>query len=310
MGAGMAGLTAAQRLAGVGHSVTVLDKGRRPGGRMATKNLKGGARADHGAQFFTVRSPSFEAMVGRWVEEGAAREWCRGFGSDDGHPRYAATDGMAHLAGRLAAGLDVRQSVKVDTVAPGNGGWVVRWAAGHGTSAGSLTADAVVLTAPVPQSAALVGDHVPVPTVTYSPTISLIVALAGRPAIPAPGGVQLEDDPTWSWIGDNVAKGTSVMPAATFHTRNDVATDRWLDDEDNLRSRLLSAAAPWLGTAEVVDAAVHRWRHASPIEPHPERCVVAADGCVVFAGDAFGGPRIEGAFLSGVAAAAIVDRNR
>ena len=43
IGAGMAGLTAARRIADAGHVVTVLDKGRRAAGRMATRALAGGA---------------------------------------------------------------------------------------------------------------------------------------------------------------------------------------------------------------------------------------------------------------------------
>jgi len=42
------------------------------------------------------------------------------------------------------------------------------------------------------------------------------------------------------------------------------------------------------------------------VAPHPETCVVRADGGLVFAGDGFGSPRIEGAFLSGRAAAEAV----
>ena len=67
LGSGMAGLTAARRLADAGHDVVVLDKGRRPGGRMATDDLVGGARADKGAQFFTVRSSGLADAVDRWV---------------------------------------------------------------------------------------------------------------------------------------------------------------------------------------------------------------------------------------------------
>jgi len=65
IGAGMAGLTAARLIADAGHVVSVLDKGRRAGGRMATRQLAGGAFADYGAQFFTVRSEAFSVVVAR-----------------------------------------------------------------------------------------------------------------------------------------------------------------------------------------------------------------------------------------------------
>lgn len=310
IGAGMAGLTAARLIRAAGHDVTVLDKGRRPGGRMATRQLDGGASADHGAQFFTVRTEEFAALVEGWLADGTVHEWCRGFSSDDGHPRFAAAHGMAELAARMSVGLDVRASVHVDSVQRAGLRWKVSWPATRRGPAGVIEADVVVLTAPIPQSAALVAGVATLPEVDYEPMISLLVALDDRPAISHPGGIQFDNDPTWSWVGDNVAKGVSALPAVTLHTRADVAVARWDEDDEALRDDLLLAAAPWLGAAKIVDVRLHRWRYATPVEPYPEPCLSQADGRLVFAGDAFGGPRIEGAFLSGRAAAAAVLRAR
>jgi len=303
VGAGMAGLTAAHGLQGRGDVVTVLDKGRRPGGRLATRNLAGGARADHGAQFFTVRSDEFAAAVSSWAHRSLVHEWCRGFGSADGNPRYATGGGMAELASSLAAGLDVRTSTHVDAVRRAGRGWEVSWRAGHGATGGSTTADAVVLTAPVPQSAGLVAGHAEAPVLEYTPTLALLVVVPGGGAVPAPGGVQLDDDPVWSWVGDNAAKGTSPVPAVTLHARADVSAARYADEEGPLVAELLASAAPWLGTGPVGEVVLHRWRYAAPVSSHAARCVATDDGTLVWAGDAFGGPKVEGAFLSGLAAA-------
>jgi len=302
----MAGLTAARLIADAGHVVSVLDKGRRAGGRMATRALTGGASADYGAQFFTVRDEAFSVMVARWLDDGTVREWCRGFPSDDGHPRYVAVGGMGQLASRMAVGLDVRQSVHVDAVREIGSRWAVTWPATRWASAGLLEADVVVLTPPAPQAAALVADQATIPELTYARTISLLVALGDSPSVPDPGGIQLQDDPTWSWIGDNMAKGVSTVPALTLHTSSEVATARWEQDDDVLTTDLLRAAAPWLGGAEILDTSLQRWRYATPVEPHRQTCLVRAEGGLVFAGDGYGGPRIEGAFLSGRAAAEAV----
>ena len=130
VGAGLSGLMAARTLVARGWNVTVLDKGRGVGGRMATRRITtpDGATAifDHGAQFFTVRDPVFGELVSDWVAQGVVREWCRGFGNDDGHPRYVANNGMTALAKNLARDLDVRTSTLVFSVNPGESSrWTV-----------------------------------------------------------------------------------------------------------------------------------------------------------------------------------------
>ncbi len=75
IGAGIAGLTAARRLQENGHTVTVLDKGRAPGGHMATRRVLNGdadrpelaeLAFDHGAQYFTARDARFAHEVEGW----------------------------------------------------------------------------------------------------------------------------------------------------------------------------------------------------------------------------------------------------
>jgi cation diffusion facilitator CzcD-associated flavoprotein CzcO len=66
VGAGLAGLLAANQLQAAGHTVLVVEKGRGVGGRLATWRL-GPGRGDYGAQFFTVREPQFQAIVDEWL---------------------------------------------------------------------------------------------------------------------------------------------------------------------------------------------------------------------------------------------------
>ena len=56
IGAGMAGVTCARTLRQAGHKVTIFEKSRGLGGRMATRASAFGS-FDHGAQYFTVRDP-------------------------------------------------------------------------------------------------------------------------------------------------------------------------------------------------------------------------------------------------------------
>ena len=94
---------AGRALVAAGHEVVLFDKGRSPGGRLATRRIEG-ARLDHGAQFFTVRTDEFQQHVDRWTADGLVYEWCRGFSADgDGYPRYAVRGGMNALAKHLAS---------------------------------------------------------------------------------------------------------------------------------------------------------------------------------------------------------------
>lgn len=307
VGAGVAGLTAARRLNDAGHRVTVLDKGRRVGGRLSTRVFVDGGRADAGAQFFTVRTDELARAVSAWQAIGLVHVWCKGFSSNDGHPRYAVRGGMSRLAEAMADGLEVRCSFRVERIHVESERVVVEWPEAHGHAAGRLVADAAIVTVPVPQAAALLGSDAFVPSISYLPTLSFMVALDRDAEISASGGLQLAEDPVWSFIGDNQAKGTSTFPVVTFHTTSEFAASRFDDPVSSITAELRDAARPFLQRASILETQLQRWRYATPVESFPERALTSEDGRIILAGDAFGGPKIEGAFLSGIAAAAQID---
>jgi len=148
--------------------------------------------------------------------------------------------------------------------------------------------------------------------IRYSPVLAAMAVLDQPAAVPAPGGVQLIDSP-FTWVGDNQAKGISPVPAVTLHSSPVVAEQLWHEPADVALAQLLTQGADWLGEGTVVDSSLHRWRYAQPTVLHPERHLMAVDGAspVACAGDAFGEARVEGAALSGWAAAeAILSRLR
>lgn len=308
IGAGLAGLVAARSLADE-HDVVVLDKGRSVGGRLATRRV-GEATLDHGAQFFTVRGGALQSQVDDWIERDIARVWCHGFaGREDGYPRYVGSTGMNSLAKDLARGLDCRTEQMVFSTRLTEDGWEV--VIDDGTV---FAADAVVLTCPVQQSWALLAQaELDIPDELfrrgYHRTIGLLAVLDAPSSVPAPGGVQFDPADAASpfgFIADNQIKGVSAVPALTFHATQPWSDERWDDDLDVLHTLLLDRAAPWIGDAGVVEAQVKKWRFAGPVEPWPEPCWVEAEHRVVLAGDAFAGAKFEGAYTSGLAAAAAI----
>jgi predicted NAD/FAD-dependent oxidoreductase len=309
VGAGISGLVAARELRAQGVEVEVIDKGRSPGGRLATRRI-GGATLDHGAQFFTVRTPAFRRTVDEWIQLGLVTEWSRGFGSDDGHPRYVATAGMNSLAKHLAAGLDVSCSTMAFAVRPASDGerpW--RVAIDDGTA---RDADHVVVTTPLPQAFALLVDagielEEQLMRTDYDRTIALLATLDRPPTVEHPGGVQNPSDDV-GFVGDNQAKGVSALPALTLHASAAWSDAHWDDDVDDLRAGLVELAASWIAPDSIVDAQVKKWRFATPRTVWPDPCWVSPDGGVVLAGDAFDGPRVEAAHNSGLAAAHALTR--
>ena len=155
VGAGLAGLCAARELQRAGRSVRVLDKGRGVGGRLASRRM-GSAVLDHGAQFFTLRSDQSRNLLANWFEDGTLQEWARGFALAGGGkklddvPRYIAPQGMNVLAKLLATGVPVTTGTRVASVRTGGAGWAV-----HTESGAVYGAHTLLLTAPVPQSMAL-----------------------------------------------------------------------------------------------------------------------------------------------------------
>ena len=315
VGAGISGLLAASVLQREGWKVTVLDKSRGVGGRMATRRVSEG-NFDHGAQFFTVRGERFAGLVEGWLEAGVAAEWTRGFAdadgqpNEDGHPRYRGAEGMISIPKHIARGLDVRTGETVVRVDGGDEGWEVAC-----ESSLRVVGNALVLTAPVPQGLDLVSsgsyrlpDRVRrlLEAISYDPCLTLMVLLNGPTSVPEPGGIQIKGEPL-DWIGDNRRKGISEAAAVMVHAGPKWSRSHFEDDETEVIDSMISLSGDRLGTdlaSAAVETSLARWRYSWVTNPHPEPCLVVSDDPpLLFCGDAFGQPKVEGAALAGLAAA-------
>ncbi|MBA2712909.1 MAG: FAD-dependent oxidoreductase [Rubrobacteraceae bacterium] len=315
IGAGISGLLAAGELQREGWDVTVLDKGRGVGGRMATRRV-GGGTFDHGAQFFTVRGERFSDLVDGWLGAGAAAEWARGFAdaegrpNEDGHPRYRGGDGMTSIPKYIAGGLDVRTGERVVRVDAGEDSWEILC-----ESRLRVEGSALVLALPVPQALDLAssgkyrlpdGARTKLEAVSYDPCLALMVLLDGPSPVPEPGGMQIKGE-TLDFIGDNQRKGISSVPAVTIHAGPEWSRENFENDETEITRQLISLAGDRLGTdlaPDVVDTSLTRWRYSWVTNSHPDPFLAASeDPPLLFCGDAFGQPKVEGAALSGLGAA-------
>lgn len=311
IGAGLAGLMAATVLQAAGLSVTVVDKARGVGGRMATRRLDQ-AVFDHGAQYFTARDPRFLAYVQQWQQAGLIMPWADGFSAADGtlhqngETRYRGTQGMTSPAKHLAQHLHVHLNEQVTHLQPDHLGWEA-----HTVNGKVFAADAVILTAPVPQALALLdaGDillpaaaRTALEAIAYNPCFAVLAMLNAPSQIPAPGGMWLSGDPI-HWLADNQQKGISPVPSVTIHAGGEFSRHHFEADKEAIGQQLIAAAADVIGS-QVIGFQVQRWRYSQPTRLHDQPFLaVDAPAPLLFAGDAFAGPRVEGAALSGLAAA-------
>lgn len=301
VGAGISGLVLARSLTQVGARVLVLEKSRGVGGRMATKRV-GDATFDQGAQFFTVRAPEFARLADDWCEQGLARNW-----PGSAHRRWVGAPSMTAVPKALADGVEILREHKVTQARRHDCGcWEL-----DVENEGIIRAERLIFTCPAPQAlAVLAAGGVALPddvaaslaALTYHPCLALLAVLAGPSAVPAEG-VALTDGPV-RWVADNVKKGIAqTAPAAvTIHASAAFSEANYGRPEAEVAALLLPAVEGLLG-APVVSTALHRWKFSEPKTTHAERCVWLPELGLGFAGDAFGGPKVEGAVLSGLALA-------
>ena len=151
-------------------------------------------------------------------------------------------------------------------------------------------------------------DRAALERVAYDPCIAVLAELDEPSALPPPGALDPGCEPI-GWIADNLAKGVSPLPTATLHATARFSAANFERDREESAQDLLRAADSLLGVP-VRRHRVHAWRYARPAVLADGPCRLAAGlPPLVFAGDAFVAPRVEGAAISGLAAAdALLER--
>jgi renalase len=296
IGAGIAGLSCADALSEQGWSVTLFDKGRKAGGRMASRRLEtpqGEAAFDFGAQYFTVRDTGFSAEVARWAEAGLAVRWPEA--RDDA---WIGVPGMNAVVRAMAARHDVRFSHHVSGLAHEDGQWRLL---GEGMPAEYF--DAAVLALPAEQAAPILTlhDFELARTALFArsqPCWSGMFAFAGP--LPHRANI-LRDHGIVAWAARDSAKpGRSGPESWVVQTTPQWSTAHLERSPDEVAPLLLAALAEATGadSPAVLAHSVHRWRYA----------LSAGTGLgylwnetqnIGACGDWLLGPRVECAWVSG-----------
>ena len=167
IGAGMAGAACAAALHQAGLSVTVFDKSRGIGGRMATRRAEWQgvdgsvvmAEFDHGAQHFAARQPRFRAAMRRAAAAGVVAAWRPHVHAAWPTPReretFVPVRQMSALCSHLLKDVPVQLQHQIQRLQRSAAGWQV--VAVDGSVSGPF--DQVLLAMPPAQAAVLLAGH-------------------------------------------------------------------------------------------------------------------------------------------------------
>jgi renalase len=274
IGAGVAGLACARRLADQGRAPVLFDKGRKAGGRLATRRAEtavGPAQFDHGAQYFTARDPAFAAAIAGW--RGAATPWDGDFAVlEAGRPRpmpvedrFVGAPRMSALAAAMAEGLDVRcgsEIVRVRTMADGH--WLTD---AEQRDFGPF--DAVVVATPAEQAVRLL-DPVAPALAQEAKAARTAPCWAGLFAFDTPTftpftALRLKDHPVLAWVALDSAKPGRNEDVVCWvaHARPDWTRANLERAAEDVLPDLQAALSDLFDNAPApIWAQAHRWRYA------------------------------------------------
>ncbi|MEL7445333.1 MAG: FAD-dependent oxidoreductase [Pseudomonadota bacterium] len=301
IGAGMAGLTCATALTANGCSVTILDKGRGPGGRMAARRAEIAGETisfDHGAQYFTARNRWFLDAVDVWEKLGVVARWPAA-----GVDAWVGVPGMNAPVRAMAEPLDVRWNARVTSLGRDGEHWQAA------THEGSFLAERLLVAIPAEQAYELFKSNVPelaaiAGAVKSEPCWALMVAF--DKSLDLQADVVRDESGPISWAARNSTKperkGTEcwVLHASPGRSREligregDYVAGIMLDDF--FRQQDIAPVQP-------IHIVPHRWLYAKPAKIAGEPARYDAEAGIGIAGDYLHSARVEGAFLSGHALA-------
>lgn len=313
VGAGIAGLAAARSLLDRGHVVTVFERAKAPGGRVATRvvngvelprGLSGEMAFDHGAQYFTVRDERFADVAAFWERDRLIAKWTGRIVSFDGEgwedvapetSRYVGTPGMAAIASAMAAGIEVRYGQRIESVEP----LLARF-------------DRVLLAVPSEQAVPLVSHRAALAAtlsgVAWKPCWAVMAAFDDRVA--ARFDAAFVNGSPLGWMARNASKPKRNWKIDTWVLHASTAwSEAHRDDQpDDVGAFLMEAFEDLIpaGLPRAFYATVHRWRAATADPPLAVGAIHDAASRITLCGDWCAGSRIEDAYLSGLAAAILM----
>ena len=314
IGAGISGLICARTLGDHGLNVKLFEKSNGLGGRMATRRTDHGISFDHGAQYFTVRDSRFQHSVDSWVHDGIVKSWngrivtlVEGSIREDksNTQRYVASPGMNGIGKHLATDLDVNLQTTVAPLQRVGNKWQL--VSDDGRELGDF--DVVAVATPAPQAATLM-QAVPQLASRAERVVMrgcwCVMLSTTEPLRLDFDGAFISQSPL-TWIARDSSKPNRAHDCQTWvlHASPDWTESHIEASKDDVERQLIQEF--WRATGHVPTplhmSMSHRWRYATPVQSLADNCLFEPKMLIGACGDWCAGPRVEGAFLSGIALA-------
>lgn len=327
IGASLSGLVAGEKLAKAGHDVTVIEKNRALGGRLATHTM-GGGWFDYGLPFLTAADSDFDQYIQQMVGQDLLFKWAEGFPLYDGsqlhqvnpnRPKaayYAGRHGLNALAEKLKRWVDVKSEEKAGGLThigadrSRKRAWMVNL-----TDISVFECDAVILATPAPEAYGVLQtaqDETParriiryIDEVQYQPRYALMASYEHAP--PGWKGIECEDAPL-RWIGNESSKAEGAEQARlVIHSSGDFVRHHHAKSEEEITRLMLESAADisdaWL--VQPRQTQLHLWKYYRTHNPLNEYFMEMEmeEAPLALVGDYFNGNSAEAAYVSGAALA-------
>lgn len=328
IGAGLSGLTAARELARAGHQVTVIEKSRGFGGRMATRYAGKGEslKMDHGLSYFTADSPEFRNFVAELLDKELLQVWGDHFALYDGSDfheinpnavkmtRYTSRDGMNSIGKYLGRWVDVKFETRASGLTNiGNfrskkRSWMVNL-----ESAGTFEADAVIIALPAAQAYGLLNttqDETDIlkmvsviDEIEYATSFT-VMAGYGKQAQPDWQGIISQDSVLNFISNESKKRGNKDELAIVLNSTPGFAyANRDVDKElvtRQMLDRFAAIAGAWGAVPEW--SQIHYWRYSRSLNtiPKPFLELKSGEGPLALIGDYFDGNSVDHAYRSGL----------
>lgn len=321
VGAGIAGLTALQDLSASGAHVTVFDKSRGSGGRISSKKV-GESSWDMGAQFMRAHTPEFAVELDHWSNKGWVAEWPvtpwiidehGATPSPDNARRFVGVPRMTGLSrGLLEAAAEFITQARIVSTEFINNEKSGQWYLNDDNNNRHGPFDSLIINVPPEQALPLLPVDSPfieqIQNYTMQPCWTLLLGFA-EPLTTEIDAAFVKTGPL-AWIARNTSKPGRHDQASASDEWVIQATHEWSQQHvdasrEDVFAHLTQAFAESLGgqLPDTQDTWLHRWLFSIPTQAPELGAFHDSAHNLAICGDWCQHGSIEGAWISGKAAA-------